>query len=195
VFNIENTLCALSILLVNGVESQSLFKQLPKLKSVAGRMQVLAKSPTIILDFAHTPDALQQVLLAIKAHLTESTGKLIVLFGCGGNRDQGKRPLMGQIAESLADEVVLTSDNPRDENPEQILMDIEEGLQNPELVHKEVDREKAILELLATVTAEDIVVIAGKGHEQYQEINGKKWPYSDQAVVQKWLEQKQKNQG
>ncbi len=186
-FNIENSLCALSILLVNGFDSEQLFSQVNSLTSVSGRMQVLAKAPTIILDFAHTPDALQQVLLAVKAHLSLSMGKLIVVFGCGGNRDQGKRPLMAAIAEKLADKVMLTSDNPRDEKPEQILLDIEKGLSHPEYSDKELDREAAILKVLNGASENDIVVIAGKGHEDYQEISGKKIPYSDAAVVTQWL--------
>ena len=186
-FNIENSLCALSILLVNGFDSEQLFSLVNNLTSVSGRMQVLAKSPTIILDFAHTPDALQQVLLAVKAHLSLSMGKLTVVFGCGGNRDQGKRPLMAAIAEKLADKVMLTSDNPRDEKPEQILLDIEKGLTHPEYSDKELDREAAILKVLNCASENDIVVIAGKGHEDYQEISGKKIPYSDAAVVTQWL--------
>jgi len=186
-FNLENVFCACSILLVNGFDEKQLFKKLSVLNSVAGRMQVLVKSPTIILDFAHTPDALQQILTAIKAHLKESTGKLTVVFGCGGNRDQGKRPLMGQIAESLADNVMLTSDNPRDEEPQQILLDILKGLKEPKKAAKELDRKLAILNVLHSVTENDIVVIAGKGHENYQEIKGQKIPYSDADVVNSWL--------
>ena len=200
-FNLENVFCACSILLVNDFNAKQLFNHLSTLTSVAGRMQILAKStestksPTIILDFAHTPDALQQILMAIKAHLKDSAGKLTVVFGCGGNRDQGKRPLMGKIAENLADKVMLTSDNPRDEEPQQILLDIVNGLSQPQKAAKELDRQQAILSVLNSVTADDIVVIAGKGHENYQEIKGQKISYSDANVVNGWLNTLQRKTG
>jgi len=188
-FNLENCFCALSILLVNGFNAQQVFANVPGLVSVAGRMQVLAKSPTIILDFAHTPDALQQVLKAVKAHLKDSKASLTVVFGCGGNRDQGKRPLMAKVAEDLADKVMLTTDNPRDEQPEQIIKEIEIGLNLPQKAMQQVDRTQAILSVLNAAKKEDIVVIAGKGHEDYQEIKGVKHPYSDAQVVNQWLQQ------
>ncbi|GAB6070757.1 UDP-N-acetylmuramoyl-L-alanyl-D-glutamate--2,6-diaminopimelate ligase [Thiomicrorhabdus hydrogeniphila] len=189
VFNLENCLCASSILLVNGFNAEQVFAKIPTLQSVAGRMQILAKSPTIILDFAHTPDALQQVLKAVKAHLQESKGKLTVVFGCGGNRDQGKRPLMGKVAEDLADNIMVTTDNPRDEQPEQIIKEIEKGLSFPQKAMQQIDRTQAILSVLSLAKKEDIIVIAGKGHEEYQEIKGVKHPYSDAAVVKNWLQQ------
>ena len=188
-FNLENVFCAVSILLVNHFDVQKVFKQLAFLESVAGRMQVLARKPTVILDFAHTPDALQHILRAVKAHLSDSTGQLKVVFGCGGNRDKGKRPLMGAIAEKFADKVILTTDNPRDEEPEQIISEIEQGLLYPNKVDKSLNRETAILTALKTAKPDDILVIAGKGHEDYQEVKGQKIPYSDIEVVSRWLNQ------
>ncbi|BCN93873.1 UDP-N-acetylmuramoyl-L-alanyl-D-glutamate--2,6-diaminopimelate ligase [Thiomicrorhabdus immobilis] len=187
VFNLENVFCALSILLVNGVDWSQLKMHLAKIESVSGRMQVLANSPTIILDFAHTPDALEQVLKAVKAHLADGQGRLKVVFGCGGNRDQGKRPLMGAIAEQYADSVMLTSDNPRDEEPQSIIDDIVKGLSQPEAIQIELDRKQAIATVLQQSVQHDIVVIAGKGHEDYQEVKGVRTPFSDASVVEQWL--------
>ena len=186
-FNLENVLCAVSILLANGFSWQAIQPKLPLLQSVAGRMQVLSSSPTIILDFAHTPDALEQVLIAVRAHILGGEGQLKVVLGCGGNRDQGKRPLMGAIAGSLADEVMLTSDNPRDESPEQIIKEIMAGFTQNLAVEPVVDRKQAILQVLDNAAEQDIIVIAGKGHEDYQEIAGVKQPFSDTQVVQAWL--------
>jgi len=187
-FNLENILCALSILLVSNFEWKEIKPGLQTLTSVLGRMQILAQSPTIILDFAHTPDALEQVLKAVKAHLSENDGKLITVFGCGGNRDKGKRPLMGEIAESLADKVVVTNDNPRDELPEQIVLDIVKGFKQPQQIESVLDRAQAITQVLDAAAPQDMIVIAGKGHEDYQEIKGVKYPYSDIQVVSEWLE-------
>ena len=186
-FNLENVLCAISILLVNGFSWKVIKPKLQPLQSVAARMQVLAKSPTVVLDFAHTPDALEQVLTAVKSHLAGREGKLKVVFGCGGNRDQGKRPLMGAIAQALSDEVMLTSDNPRDESPGQIIKEIAEGLTANDSVESVVDRKQAIIQVLDNASQQDIIVIAGKGHEDYQEIAGVKHPFSDEQVVKDWL--------
>ncbi len=185
-FNIENLFAAISILLVNEFDADKMIEQVSVLQPVAGRMQLIHRQPTVIIDFAHTPDALQQVLQATQAHLGDSQGKLITVFGCGGNRDQGKRPLMGSVAESFSDEVVLTSDNPRDEEPLHIIKQIMKGIKEPEFIQLEVNRVQAIEKVLANASAEDIVLIAGKGHEDYQEIRGVKHPYSDQSVVDSW---------
>jgi len=187
-FNIENLLCAISILYANGFSTREISKDVFKLNSVAGRMELIHQKPTVIVDFAHTPDALQQVMSAIQAHQSNSTGKLVVVFGCGGDRDQGKRPLMGAVAEQLADEVVITSDNPRSENPKQIIEQIKQGLKQPESTFVDVDRQSAIEKVLAAASEDDIILIAGKGHEDYQEIQGVKQPYSDIEVVKHWYE-------
>lgn len=190
-FNAENVLCALSILLSSGFEWSAILKPLAELQSVEGRMQQVSQSPTVIIDFAHTPDALEQVLTAVKQHLAASvSGALWVVFGCGGDRDQGKRPLMAKISERLADKVVLTNDNPRFEAPEDIIQQVMQGFESPETVQVELDRQVAIEKTLACASEQDIVVIAGKGHEAYQEVRGIKIPFSDRAVVQAWLKAK-----
>lgn len=188
-FSLENLSCALSILLVNKISWQKIQPGLVALKPVLGRMQRLAISPTIILDFAHTPDALEQVLKSVKLHLQGQQAKLWLVFGCGGNRDKGKRPLMGKVAEDYADYLMVTNDNPRDEQPVDIINDILLGLQQSDKALVEQDRALAIQAVLQSASADDIVLIAGKGHENYQEILGVKHPYSDSDVVQQWLEQ------
>jgi UDP-N-acetylmuramoyl-L-alanyl-D-glutamate--2,6-diaminopimelate ligase len=132
-----------------------------------------------VVDYAHTPDALEQALQALRPLAAARGGKLWAVFGCGGNRDPGKRPLMGAIAARLAPHVVLTSDNPRDEDPARILADIEAGLpaQSARLVL--VDRAEAIATAVREAGARDVVLIAGKGHEDYQEIRGERRPFSD----------------
>ncbi|GKT11665.1 MAG: UDP-N-acetylmuramoyl-L-alanyl-D-glutamate--2,6-diaminopimelate ligase [Thiomicrorhabdus sp.] len=198
-FNVENLLCALSIVLVGMDESKRkdrwphLIKQLQVLQSVEGRMQQveMAKNcPTIIVDFAHTPDALGQVLSAVKQHLSgEQAGQLWVIFGCGGDRDQGKRPLMARIAEAIADHVLVTSDNPRFEEPQRIIEQIMQGFNRPTVVQVETDRKIAIQWGLTQASKQDIVVIAGKGHEDYQDIKGVKTPFKDEQIVLDWMEQ------
>jgi UDP-N-acetylmuramoyl-L-alanyl-D-glutamate--2,6-diaminopimelate ligase len=142
------------------------------------------QQPMAIIDYAHTPDALQKVLVAVRQHCA---GKLWCVFGCGGDRDRGKRAVMGQIAQQFADAVVLTDDNPRHEASEAIITDISVGCPNPTAIIPQ--REQAILYALAAAKAEDAVVIAGKGHEDYQEVGGQRFPFSDKAVVEKWLAQ------
>lgn len=188
-FSLENLSCALSILLVNKISWQKIQPGLVALKPVLGRMQRLSTSPTILLDFAHTPDALEQVLKSVKSHLQGQQAKLWLVFGCGGNRDKGKRPLMGKVAEHYADYLMVTSDNPRDEQPLDIINEILQGLQQSDKALVEQDRTLAIQAVLQSASADDIVLIAGKGHENYQEILGVKHPYSDSDVVKKWLEQ------
>ena len=143
-----------------------------------------ASFPTVMVDFAHTPDALEQVLKAVKQHISDTTkGRLWVIFGCGGERDQGKRPLMAQVAERTADEIMVTSDNPRFEPPEEIVAQIMKGFRQPDLVAIVLDRTEAIQRVLGLACPEDMVLIAGKGHESYQEIKGIKVPFQDEQVV------------
>lgn len=196
-FSIENVLCAMSVLLASGFKWHSVLSLVSKLKAVDGRMQRVsraAKSAAIIVDFAHTPDALQQVLSALKQHAQTETasGKkseanLWVVFGCGGDRDSGKRPLMAQVAEQTASKVVLTSDNPRFEAPEKIITDILAGFELPDKVVVIEDRRHAIEFAIAQAKADDVVLIAGKGHENYQDVAGVKQPFSDQQVVLEWM--------
>jgi UDP-N-acetylmuramoyl-L-alanyl-D-glutamate--2,6-diaminopimelate ligase len=144
--------------------------------------------PLVVVDYAHTPDALQQALGALRDVAQSSGGKLAVVFGCGGERDRGKRPLMGAVASRQADRVVITSDNPRSEQPEAIVADIVAGMTGEYEVI--VDRRLAIEHALKTASAADVVLIAGKGHEDYQEIDGVKLPYSDLAEAQHVLEER-----
>ena len=146
--------------------------------NVAGQ----AQQPLIIIDYAHTPDALAKALQAVRAHTSEK-GKLYCVFGCGGDRDQGKRRLMAQAAEKQADQIMITSDNPRSEEPEQIIKDISSGLKNTQNVWTETDRATAIARVLKSAGSQDSVLIAGKGHETYQEINGTRFPFSDRDCV------------
>jgi len=188
-FNIENVMCALGVMVANQFRFSEVVAVLPNLTSVKGRMQKVASQPTVIVDFAHTPDALQQVLQALKAHLpTSQQGNIWVVFGCGGDRDQGKRPLMAEVSERLADTVVLTSDNPRYESPQDIIRDTLVGFKQPDLVKVIEDRKLAIEFALSRASQNDVVLVAGKGHENYQEIRGLKQPFSDEQVVLDWTE-------
>jgi UDP-N-acetylmuramoyl-L-alanyl-D-glutamate--2,6-diaminopimelate ligase len=137
-----------------------------------------------IVDFAHTPDALEQVLKTLQLMARERQGQLWCVFGCGGDRDATKRPIMGRIAETYADHVMVTSDNPRSENPEQIIAEILGGFEKPEHAQVNLDRATAILQTVRQAKAQDIVLVAGKGHEETQEIAGKKHPFSDQMHLQ-----------
>lgn len=187
-FNIENVLCALGVLMACRFDWAAACAVLPALKAVKGRMHKVAEEPTVLVDFAHTPDALQSVLQAVKAHLpAESSGQLWVVFGCGGDRDRGKRPLMAKAAEQAADKVVLTSDNPRHESPQQIFNDTLAGFTAVDQVVVIEDRRVAIEYALQHAATDDVVVIAGKGHEHYQEIAGVRHPFSDQQIVEVWL--------
>lgn len=186
-FNASNLLAVLGVLLVSGIPFQEAVASVAKLKTVAGRMQSFNKkgSPAVVVDYAHTPDALQHALQALRPHCD---GDLWCVFGCGGDRDKGKRPLMGQVAEQLADQVVVTDDNPRYESAkgivEQIVAGMERGKQR--VIH---DRAEAINYAITSAQAGDVILIAGKGHESYQQVNDKKIPFSDSDVVQKMLKQ------
>jgi len=186
-FNISNVLAAVSVLLNHGIAFDELLNLLPTLRPVKGRMEKLGggAQPTVVVDYAHTPDALQQTLHALRKH---TQGKLWCVFGCGGDRDQGKRPLMGKIAEELAEHVILTNDNPRHENPQIILQGILAGIHNPAAVQVIPERQAAIEYALQHAHANDIVLIAGKGHEDYQQIGDQRLNFSDQAVVKTCLE-------
>ena len=180
-FNIYNILAAATIALKLGVELPALAKAIATLNGVNGRMQLVHKGEVqVIVDFAHTPDGLEQALKAVREH---TIGRLIVVFGCGGNRDAQKRALMGAIAEDLADQVVITSDNPRNEDPEKILNDVAAGCkQYPQIIE---DRAEAIEYAINHAAVGDSVLIAGKGHENYQLIKDVKKPFSDQEVAKK----------
>ncbi len=176
-FNAHNLLAALGVLLVSDVPLADALATLARRAPVAGRMQRVGGSdvgPTVIVDFAHTPDALDKVLTALKP-LT--AGRLICVFGCGGGRDTGKRPLMGAAVAARADRAIVTSDNPRHEDPAAIVADILTGMPAGQTVI--LDRRAAIRAAILEAGADDIVVLAGKGHEDYQDIQGSKRPFSD----------------
>jgi UDP-N-acetylmuramoyl-L-alanyl-D-glutamate--2,6-diaminopimelate ligase len=144
--------------------------------------------PLVVVDYAHSPDALEQVLTAVRPTVKARNGRLVCVFGCGGDRDPGKRPLMGEVAHRLADQVVLTSDNPRGEDPDVILQAIAAGAgAGVEIIP---DRAEAIRRAILAAAADDVIVIAGKGHEPYQEINGVRHPFSDveqtRAALETW---------
>ena len=159
--------------------------ELAKLEPVNGRMQRLGgrlqnDEPLVVIDYAHTPDALEKTLEALRPIATARGGELICMFGCGGDRDATKRPLMGAIAERLADSVVVTSDNPRSEDPQTIIDQITAGMQDAAKARRIEDRASAILQAIRSAAREDVIVLAGKGHEATQEIMGKKRAFSDQ---------------
>jgi len=156
-----------------------------KLAPVVGRMQLVGGYPvTAVIDYAHTPDALEKALQAVREHCT---GRVWCVFGCGGNRDRGKRPHMAVIAEQFADRLVLTDDNPRDEDPLHILAEMTAGLRDPDSALVYPGRAEAITTALMQATAGDVVLIAGKGHENYQEIAGRMQPFSDVDCAQQVL--------
>ncbi len=182
-FNVYNLLASLSVCAELGVCGETLAKAVRKVKNVKGRFSVLrAEKGTIIIDYAHTPDGLQQLL---KTARTITKSRLITVFGCGGERDTAKRALMGEIAENYSDYVVVTTDNPRGENAENILHDIEMGFagRNYKCI---ADRTEAIIHAIGEMVEGDTVVIAGKGNEEYLEIKGKKIPYSDFEIARRW---------
>lgn len=186
-FNAYNLLAALAALLVSDVPFDEACAALEKTQPAAGRMQTLGggKRPLVVVDYAHTPDALEKVLSTLRPLAGE--GRVICVFGCGGNRDKGKRPLMGRAASKGADLLYVTSDNPRGEDPLDIIADILHGVKT-DTAHIEPDRARAIFEAVGEARENDIVLIAGKGHEDYQEVQGQKTHFSDVEAAQKALE-------
>ncbi len=182
-FNINNLLCCIAVLVQLGFDQQQIEESMQGLQTIPGRMEyfpAIFKQPAVVIDFAHTEQALSACLKALKDFCE---GKLICIFGCGGDRDQSKRPKMAAVAEQLADQVIVTDDNPRNEPPEQIMRDILVGFINPQQVRIIHDRETAIESALAEAGEKDLVIVAGKGHEKFQIINGKRIPYSDHFIV------------
>ncbi|MFK5913215.1 MAG: UDP-N-acetylmuramoyl-L-alanyl-D-glutamate--2,6-diaminopimelate ligase [Woeseiaceae bacterium] len=186
-FNVSNLLAVLSVMLLQNIEFNIAIERLSLISSVAGRMQQFGGqvSPLVVVDFAHTPDALEQALSSLRQH---TKNDLWCVFGCGGNRDQGKRPLMGAIAEKQADFIVLTNDNPRTESADKILKDIQSGIKNNENVVIEQDRHAAIHLAISKAKTGDVVLIAGKGHENYQLIGDTRLPFNDAEEVKQQLE-------
>ncbi|KVC90149.1 UDP-N-acetylmuramoylalanyl-D-glutamate--2,6-diaminopimelate ligase [Burkholderia ubonensis] len=184
-FNVSNLLAVLGTLLAADVPFDAALAEIARLEPVNGRMQRLGgrlqnDEPLVVIDYAHTPDALEKTLDALRPIAVARGGALVCMFGCGGDRDATKRPLMGAIAERLADEVVVTSDNPRSEDPQRIIDQIVAGMTAPDNARRIEDRASAILQAVRGAAREDVVVLAGKGHEATQEIMGKKRAFSDQ---------------
>ncbi len=177
-FNLSNILAVLTSLCLLKIPFEQAYQALNYLSPVPGRMQKIGgnQKPLIVVDYAHSPDALEKVLIALRAHCG---GKLYCLFGCGGDRDRGKRPLMAKIAESYSDKVVVTDDNPRTEDPGQIMSDIMQGFKQPKEIIVQHDRSKAIQSIIQYAKPGDCVLIAGKGAEMYQLIGNEKIPFSD----------------
>lgn len=186
IFNLSNALAVFTTLCAYGIPFHDALACLANLKPVAGRMQKLGGNgqPLAVVDYAHSPDALEKVLQALRAH---TEGKLICVFGCGGERDHGKRPLMAKIAEAFADTIIVTNDNPRHEKPEEIADQIVRGFAHPERVVVILDRSKAIKNSIEWANAKDCVLIAGKGAEHYQQIGDVKIPFDDVEQVSRFL--------
>jgi UDP-N-acetylmuramoyl-L-alanyl-D-glutamate--2,6-diaminopimelate ligase len=192
-FNVENILAAVSALYfgVSGWTLEKLASRIRDVRAARGRFEdiLLPNGATAIIDYAHTPDALQNVLETIRA-ITGPDGLIITIFGCGGNRDKGKRPKMGYIASELSDRVIVTNDNPRNEQPEAIANDIFDGIPSTKIKNaiRVLDRREAIYEGLKWAKAGDIVLIAGKGHEDYQIVAGQKHHFDDREEVIQWAQ-------
>lgn len=186
-FNVANLLGVIAALGALGFDFEAVVAAARELQPVAGRMNRLGSEsqPVVVVDYAHTPDALEQALATLRAHCE---GQVICVFGCGGERDAGKRPLMGAIAERLADSIIVTDDNPRGEDGDAIVAQIVTGLQRPAQALIQRDRAAAIAMALDQAKAGDIVLIAGKGHEPYQEIGGRKFDFDDSRVAAELLE-------
>lgn len=186
-FNLSNVLAAVGALMGLDYPLDDILKVLPTLEGPAGRMQRLGggSRPLVVVDYAHTPDALEKVLTALRPH---AKGQLTCLFGCGGDRDRGKRPLMAEVVERLADKVLVTDDNPRSEDPSRIFDDIRTGFVSANAVDFVAGRGQAIAQIVAQASAADVIVLAGKGHEDYQEINGERQPFSDLEEATKALD-------
>ncbi len=185
-FNASNVMLAFGALLELGVDKEMLIRESSKLSPVIGRMELFqaAEKAKVVVDYAHTPDALEKALQALKVHCN---GKLWAIFGCGGDRDTGKRPMMGEIAERLADKVIVTDDNPRGESPDIIVTDILRGINTPNAVLVEHDRLRALAHAIDNASSEDIILLAGKGHEDYQVIGQDTVHYSDRESAQTLL--------
>jgi UDP-N-acetylmuramoyl-L-alanyl-D-glutamate--2,6-diaminopimelate ligase len=181
--NVHNALGAIAVGVALGMPLAMLASRLSDLPQVPGRLEVVSQRPTVLRDYAHTPDALERALAAIRPFVA---GKLILVFGCGGDRDRGKRPEMGRVAERGADVAIVTSDNPRTEDPERILDDIEIGM-TPGRHERIENRREAIARALEQAGPEDVVLLAGKGHETYQILGTRKAPFDEKEIVRDLL--------
>ena len=186
-FNIDNLLAVAGVLQALGEDAATIAGVLPQLEPIPGRMNRLGGAnglPLVVVDYSHKPDPLQQALESLRGHLR---GKLVCVFGCGGERDRGKRPQMAKIAEDFADVVIVTDDNPRGEDGDAIVADIVAGFAHADAVVVERDRRRAIERAITEAGADDIVLVAGKGHETYQDVAGVKHAFDDTAVAREAL--------
>ncbi|WP_028547582.1 UDP-N-acetylmuramoyl-L-alanyl-D-glutamate--2,6-diaminopimelate ligase [Paenibacillus sp. UNC451MF] len=192
-FNVYNMLAAFSTLLIEGISLTSLAEGIKKMKPVKGRMEMVdaGQNFAVFIDYAHTPDGLEESLRTVREF---ARGKVIVVFGCGGDRDRAKRPVMGSIAGRYCDRIILTSDNPRNENPTTIMLDIRQGLEASGLSVDRYemieDRNEGIRRAIQWADLDDVVIVAGKGHETYQIIRGRSHPFDDRQVVLEALAEK-----
>lgn len=188
-FNLSNVLAVLTVLCVYGIDFKDALKRLSKLTPVPGRMQTLSQSgmPLVVVDYSHTPDSLEKALQSLRPHVN---GKLICVFGCGGDRDAGKRPLMAKIAEDNADKIIVTNDNPRHEQPEEIARQIINGFTSKDRFSVELDRSKAIGNSIQWASENDCILIAGKGAEHYQQIGDEKAYFDDVEEAYKYIGEK-----
>lgn len=186
-FNVYNLLCAVAVLLKLNKPLSAIGEACRSLQPVPGRMEAFHnnQSPLVVVDYAHTPDALHQVLSALRLHCK---GRLWCVFGCGGDRDRGKRPQMGKVAADYADVVVVTDDNPRTEPAEQIIEDILTGIADKKQVKVWSGRREAVIRAMQEAEQDDVVLLAGKGHEDYQVIGTQRVDYNERAVVSEWLQ-------
>ena len=181
-FSVYNSLAAIAVTQKIGCSAENIKEALLDVK-VPGRSELVnnKKDLTIMIDYAHSPESLENILSAVKSY---TRGRVISVFGCGGDRDTSKRPIMGEISGRIADFTIITSDNPRTEDPESIVKEIEEGIKKTKGNYKAiVDRTEAITEAIKMANKIDIIVLAGKGHEPYQEINGEKYPFDERIIV------------
>jgi len=191
-YNVSNVLLALTAARIEGIETEQVVRAVSTFLGVLGRLEgveTLPDQPRVFVDYAHTPDAVLNVCKSIRQIHPASRGRLLTVFGCGGDRDRKKRPLMAEAAQDYSDKIYITSDNPRTEDPEKILDDIASALTKP--FQRIQDRKAAIESALGEASPEDVVLILGKGHEDYQILGSNKVPFSDKGVVQAWLENKQ----
>ncbi len=186
IFNVYNSLAALSSSVLLGIPAEDAVSAIRKFKGVCGRLEkVNTDAPfSVFIDFAHTPDGLLNLLVSVRTFVK---GRIILVFGCGGNRDSSKRSEMGKIALQNADFSIVTSDNPRFESPEKIIADIVEGMSDKNKYTVEPDREAAIRLALSVAKKDDAVILAGKGHELYQEISGKKYPFDEREIINRYI--------
>ena len=187
IFNFQNILAAFSYSIMKGKSSKKIIEKLKKFKGARGRMESVGnKQKKIFIDYAHTHDALEKTLIALREEF--KSYKIIIVFGCGGERDKLKRKEMGKIAYKYSDKIILTNDNPRNESADQIIRDIKKGIKKLSNTYTIISRKKAIEYGIKKISKKTILLIAGKGHEEYQEINNKKFPFSDHQIVKESLE-------